>query len=123
MHHNDRSQVMIIGEEHSGMIMTKRDGESVASNETLIKIAALNFAYGSRQVLFDVSIDIPARQITAFIGPSGCGKSTLLRCLNRINDLVDGARITQGRITLGGVDINHPDLDVIALRRKVGMVF
>jgi phosphate transport system ATP-binding protein len=68
-------------------------------------------------------MDIAAREVTAFIGPSGCGKSTLLRCINRINDLVEGAAITKGNITLGGVDINHRDLDVIALRRKVGMVF
>src|SRR6187399_1692038 len=91
--------------------------------DPLLKIERLDFAYGERQVIFDVSMDIAARQVTAFIGPSGCGKSTLLRCVNRINELVDGARITRGSITLAGVDINHGDLNVIALRRKVGMVF
>ena len=91
--------------------------------DALLKISGVDFAYGARQVIHGVSMDIAPRQVTAFIGPSGCGKSTLLRCINRINDLVDGARITKGSITLGGVDINHPDLDVIALRRKVGMVF
>jgi phosphate transport system ATP-binding protein len=93
------------------------------SADALVKINGLDFAYGERQVIFDVSMDIAARQVTAFIGPSGCGKSTLLRCVNRINELVDGARITKGSITLAGVDINHRDLNVIALRRKVGMVF
>jgi phosphate transport system ATP-binding protein len=93
------------------------------ATDALVKIRDLDFAYGERQVIFDVSMDIAARQVTAFIGPSGCGKSTLLRCVNRINELVDGARITKGSITLAGVDINHRDLNVIALRRKVGMVF
>jgi phosphate transport system ATP-binding protein len=91
--------------------------------EALVRINGLDFAYGDRQVIFDVNMDIAARQVTAFIGPSGCGKSTLLRCVNRINELVDGARIIKGSITLAGVDINHRDLNVIALRRKVGMVF
>jgi phosphate transport system ATP-binding protein len=93
------------------------------ASSALVKISGLDFAYGERQVIFDVSMDIAARQVTAFIGPSGCGKSTLLRCVNRINELVDGARITKGSITLAGVDIYHRDLNVIALRRKVGMVF
>ena len=93
------------------------------ADESMISVRGMDFNYGAKQALFDISLEIPARQVTAFIGPSGCGKSTLLRCINRINDLVEGARITKGRITLGGVDINHRDLDVIALRRKVGMVF
>lgn len=93
------------------------------ATDALVKFSSVDFAYGERQVIFDVSMDIAARQVTAFIGPSGCGKSTLLRCVNRINELVDGARITKGSITLAGVDINHRDLNVIALRRKVGMVF
>jgi phosphate transport system ATP-binding protein len=99
------------------------DLNGVKAMNALVKISGLDFAYGERQVIFDVSMDIAARQATAFIGPSGCGKSTLLRCINRINELVDGARITKGNITLAGVDINHRDLNVIALRRKVGMVF
>jgi phosphate transport system ATP-binding protein len=66
---------------------------------------------------------MPTRAVTAFIGPSGCGKTTLLRCVNRMNDLVDGARITRGAIHLNGVDINAADLDVVELRRRVGMVF
>ncbi len=105
--------------------VVRRDVPSAVASvaNPLVMINELNFAYGPRQVIFDVSMDIPANQVTAFIGPSGCGKSTLLRCINRISDLVDDARITKGRITLGGVDINHRDINVIALRRKVGMVF
>ena len=61
--------------------------------------------------------------MTAFIGPSGCGKTTLLRCLNRMNDLIDGARITKGSIRIEGIDINAPGVDVVDLRRRVGMVF
>ncbi|QIF00595.1 phosphate ABC transporter ATP-binding protein PstB [Roseimicrobium sp. ORNL1] len=88
-----------------------------------VKINGVDFCYGTKQTLFDVSLEIANKEVTAFIGPSGCGKSTLLRCINRINDLIEGARITKGNITLGGVDINRQHIDVIALRRKVGMVF
>ncbi|CAN5805642.1 phosphate ABC transporter ATP-binding protein PstB [soil metagenome] len=93
------------------------------TGQPVVKVNNVNFAYSGHQVLFDINLDILKNHVTAFIGPSGCGKSTLLRCINRINDLIDGAIITKGNITLGGLDIHHPDLDVIALRRKVGMVF
>jgi len=82
----------------------------------------LSLYYGDTQALNEISLRIPARQATAFIGPSGCGKSTLLRCFNRMNDLVDGVRIT-GRIELDGHDIFAPGIDVAQLRRRVGMVF
>jgi phosphate transport system ATP-binding protein len=88
-----------------------------------ITIRELDFAYGANQVLHDVSLDVPPRAVTAFIGPSGCGKTTLLRCINRMNDLIEGARITRGSIQLDGVDISAPDVDVVDLRRRVGMVF
>ena len=88
-----------------------------------IAIENLRFNYGEKQVLHDVNLDIPAREITAFIGPSGCGKSTLLRCFNRINDRIPGARVTGGAIRVGGIDIARPDLDLQMLRRRVGMVF
>jgi phosphate transport system ATP-binding protein len=91
--------------------------------ENAIKIRDLNFAYGSNRVLHDVSLSIPARAVTAFIGPSGCGKTTLLRCLNRMNDLVDNAHISSGSITIDGVDVNSPGIDVVDLRRRIGMVF
>ena len=90
---------------------------------TMIEVENLDFYYGATQALHDITINIAAKQVTAFIGPSGCGKSTLLRCFNRMNDLVDIARIEQGQIRIHGVDIHHPDVDVIALRRQVGMVF
>ena len=78
--------------------------------------------YGTKQALFGISIDIPDRAVTAFIGPSGCGKSTFLRCINRMNDTIEGARVG-GTIKLDGEDIYAPDLDVVELRARVGMVF
>jgi phosphate transport system ATP-binding protein len=89
----------------------------------IIEIDDLDFKYGAHQVLHDVSLNIPARAVTAFIGPSGCGKTTLLRCLNRMNDLIDSAHISCGTIRIEGVDINAPEVDVVDLRRRVGMVF
>ena len=82
----------------------------------------VNVFYGKTQALHDVSIDIQKQQVTALIGPSGCGKSTFLRCLNRMNDVIDECSIT-GQITLGKQDIYAPNIDVVALRRKIGMVF
>ena len=93
------------------------------SPETMIDIHDLSFAYGNHEVLHEVSLHIPPRAVTAFIGPSGCGKTTLLRCLNRMNDLVDGAHITRGAIQIEGRDINAPEVDVVDLRRRIGMVF
>jgi len=78
--------------------------------------------YGDKQALHGVSLDIPQNEVTALIGPSGCGKSTFLRCLNRMNDTIDGARVT-GRITLDEQNIYADDLDVVELRARVGMVF
>ena len=90
---------------------------------TMIHVDDVDFAYGTQQVLHDVTLEIPPRAVTAFIGPSGCGKTTLLRCINRMNDLIDGARVTRGVIRIDGVDINAPEVDVVDLRRRVGMVF
>jgi phosphate transport system ATP-binding protein len=89
----------------------------------MIEVRDLDFAYGNNPVLHNVTLEIPARAVTAFIGPSGCGKTTLLRCINRMNDLIDGAQITRGAIRLDGIDINAPEVDVVDLRRRVGMVF
>jgi phosphate transport system ATP-binding protein len=91
--------------------------------QIMVDVRDLDFAYGGHQVLHNVTLQMPTRAVTAFIGPSGCGKTTLLRCINRMNDLVDGARITRGAIHLNGVDINAVELDVVELRRRVGMVF
>jgi phosphate transport system ATP-binding protein len=78
--------------------------------------------YGQKQAIFDISLALPEKQVTAFIGPSGCGKSTLLRCLNRMNDLIDGVRIT-GEFLVDGTNIYAPKTDVIDVRRRIGMVF
>jgi phosphate transport system ATP-binding protein len=91
-------------------------------NNPIVRIRNLNLYYGPVQALFEITMDIPRGLVTALIGPSGCGKSTLLRCLNRMNDLIDGVRTT-GMIELDGQNILDPAVDVIALRRKVGMVF
>jgi phosphate transport system ATP-binding protein len=82
----------------------------------------LDFYYGDFQALHDVNLEFQERQVTALIGPSGCGKSTYLRCLNRMNDLIPISRV-EGRILLDGEDIYDPSLDVVMLRRRVGMVF
>jgi phosphate transport system ATP-binding protein len=95
---------------------------SLAQAEPKIVLRDVNFFYGATQALFKVNIDVAPNQVTAFIGPSGCGKSTLLRCLNRLNDLIEGARL-EGRILLDGDDIYGPRVDVTDLRKRVGMVF
>jgi len=97
--------------------------EETEEDTIMIDVRDLDFAYGSNKVLHDVSLNVPAQAVTAFIGPSGCGKTTLLRCINRMNDLVEQARITRGAIHLAGIDINAPEVDVVDLRRRVGMVF
>ena len=87
-----------------------------------ISVSNLNFFYGKAQALFDISFDVPQREVVAFIGPSGCGKSTLLRTLNRMNDTIPIARV-DGNVTIDGKNIYAPGTDVVALRREVGMVF
>lgn len=87
-----------------------------------ISVENLNLYYGDNHALHDINLHIQPNEITAFIGPSGCGKSSLLRCLNRMNDLIDGCRIT-GKITLDGEDIYGDSMDVNVLRKRVGMVF
>ena len=91
--------------------------------KTMISVRELDFCYGAKQALHKVSLEIPERQVTAFIGPSGCGKTTLLRCFNRMNDLVEGARVTAGEISILGKNINDRDVDLTRLRRHIGMVF
>src|SRR3989304_973055 len=87
-----------------------------------ILVEKLNFFYGRTQALKDISVGIKENQVTAFIGPSGCGKSTFLRCLNRMNDLIPGTKVS-GKIYFDGTDIYTRDIDLSELRRKVGMVF
>ena len=88
-----------------------------------IQIENLCFSYGTKQALFDVNMDIPPNEVTALIGPSGCGKSTLLRCINRINDRIPAARVTSGSVKIHGIDVMRRDIDLLQLRRHVGMVF
>ncbi len=87
-----------------------------------IEVKNLNFYYGSNQALYDISLEIPERKVMAFIGPSGCGKSTFLRTFNRMNDTIPIAKV-DGTILIDGKDINSSSTDVVALRRKVGIVF
>jgi phosphate transport system ATP-binding protein len=87
-----------------------------------LECKGVDFYYGAAQALFGIDLQMPARQVTAFIGPSGCGKSTLLRCFNRLNDLIDNTRLT-GSIELMGQNIYERGVDVIALRKHTGMVF
>jgi len=82
----------------------------------------VDVAYSGKQALFGVDLEIPVNRVTALIGPSGCGKSTFLRCINRMNDVIEGCTV-DGEITMDGQDIYDPDLDVVQLRARVGMVF
>jgi phosphate transport system ATP-binding protein len=93
------------------------------STAAAVEIRNVSFSYGSTQALKDITLDLKKNEVTAFIGPSGCGKSTLLRCINRMNDEIVGTRITQGEILVEGINIHHPSVDVVKLRRDVGMVF
>jgi phosphate transport system ATP-binding protein len=87
-----------------------------------IRVDRLSFYYGAKRALADISMEIRAGEVTAFIGPSGCGKSTFLRTLNRMNDLIPGVRV-EGTVTIDGRNVYGAGVDVVALRRKVGMVF
>jgi phosphate transport system ATP-binding protein len=92
------------------------------SFDSAIAVQNLNFFYGGTQALFDINLQVPQKQVMALIGPSGCGKSTFLRTLNRMNDLIDGSRV-QGSVRIDGEEIYRSGVDIVALRKKVGMVF
>lgn len=97
--------------------------DAIERGTNLVSIQGLNFYYNeSAQALWDINLEVPANRVTALIGPSGCGKSTLLRCLNRMNDVIDGTR-HEGTIHLEGIEIFGSHVDAVALRRHVGMVF
>ena len=104
-------------------IQTAVRADAVAeAQRQAITLRDVQFFYGAKQVLFDIGMDIGENRVTALIGPSGCGKSTLLRCLNRLNDLIDGAHLT-GQVKVKERDLYAPGIDVIEVRRRVGMVF
>ena len=94
----------------------------VAGAPCKIAVSHMNFYYGATRALQDITIDIPANLVTAFIGPSGCGKSTFLRTLNRMNDIIPGTRV-EGDVRIDGKDIYRDSVDIVDLRRRVGMVF
>ncbi|MEJ1159303.1 phosphate ABC transporter ATP-binding protein PstB [Prosthecomicrobium sp. N25] len=102
-------------------IMVEKPGTTVEQRPK-VSARGVNVFYGEKHALKDVTIDIPEKSVTAFIGPSGCGKSTFLRCINRMNDTIPIARV-DGRIEIDGADIYDPELDVVQLRARVGMVF
>lgn len=103
-------------------VLFPQQEEAIAPPPPKISTRNLNVYYGDFHAIKDVSLDILPNHITALIGPSGCGKSTFLRCLNRMNDLIEGARV-EGSVLLDGRNVNDPHTDVVALRRRVGMVF
>ena len=103
-------------------LATGAETMSLDQETICLEVKDLELYYGDKRALHGINMKIPTKRVTAFIGPSGCGKSTLLRCFNRMNDLVDSCRI-DGQITLHDEDINASNIDISALRRKIGMVF
>src|SRR5215475_2837017 len=101
---------------------TPAAGAQTSTDTAKIELTDLDFYYGSRRVLEHIKVRIRPNEVTALIGPSGCGKSTFLRSLNRMNDIVPGARV-EGSVRIDGRDIYSPGTDIVALRRQVGMVF
>jgi len=114
------------GRKMEGRVLVDRENRQTVGNITVenprMTCRKVNVYYGTKQAIKDVSLDIGRNEVIAMIGPSGCGKSTFIRCLNRMNDTIEGCRIT-GEITLDGVDIYGKNIDVVPLRAQVGMVF
>ncbi|NUC71347.1 phosphate ABC transporter ATP-binding protein [Haloterrigena sp. SYSU A558-1] len=105
-----------------GLVDSADAGAETETDRTLLEARDLDVYYGEERALDSVDIEIPEKQVTAVIGPSGCGKSTFLRCINRMNDLVDAARV-EGELLFDGKNVYDDDVDPVALRRKIGMVF
>jgi phosphate transport system ATP-binding protein len=103
-------------------VPARADDSTLAEHPVCIDVDRLNFYYGPKRALENITIQIHRHLVTAFIGPSGCGKSTFLRTLNRMNDIIPGTRV-EGRVAIEGQDIYGPAIDVVTLRRRVGMVF
>ena len=104
------------------MIWYKMQAMQTTAGSVKIEVQNLDFYYGPKKALSNISMQMHEHEITALIGPSGCGKSTFLRCINRMNDMIDGTRV-EGTILIDGEDIYRPDMDVVSLRNKIGMVF
>lgn len=119
---NDAGTAAPVAEGNSAAAIAKPEPSPASSAPAKIRVTNLSFFYDEVQALFNNTIGIPDRHITALIGPSGCGKSTFLRALNRMNDEIPGTRV-QGEVLLDGVDIYGPTCDKVILRRRVGMVF
>ncbi len=114
---NDQSKAFTMEMDKSGSVAS-----DTVMNPHKVTSRKVSVFYGLKQALFDIDLDIPDRAVMALIGPSGCGKSTFLRCLNRMNDTIPDCRVT-GEIKVDGRDVHDPDLDVVELRGRVGMVF
>jgi phosphate transport system ATP-binding protein len=106
----------------SAVVPPTRKDTAIEAHPVMIDVKGMSFFYGEKQALFDITTQLRANLVTAFIGPSGCGKSTFLRTLNRMNDTIAGARVS-GHVRIDGKDIYGPETDVVSLRRSVGMVF
>jgi phosphate transport system ATP-binding protein len=102
--------------------LTRPQSTTVGDQPVKIDVDRLNFYYGTKRALHEISVQLRANLVSAFIGPSGCGKSTFLRTLNRMNDIIPGTRV-EGKVRIDGVDVYDPRIDVVGLRRRVGMVF
>jgi phosphate transport system ATP-binding protein len=108
--------------DHSVRLSSPADDDARDNGRHVFDIDGLSVFYGSFRAVREVTLPIPQHQITALIGPSGCGKTTVLRCLNRMNDLIEGARV-EGKILYHGVDLYEPTVDAVEVRRRIGMVF
>src|ERR1700733_2852182 len=102
---------------------SRLSASSAALGRPIVDVRQVDFCYRTQKALHGINLQIPEKKVTAFIGPSGCGKSTLLRCFNRMNDLIDQARVTAGEIRIDDANINSSAVDVTELRKRVGMVF
>jgi phosphate transport system ATP-binding protein len=124
MTHNQETDTAAMNMSTSQFIEDQIAAGGRQSNEMKTRVTArdVNVFYSAKQALFDVSVNVPDKAVIAFIGPSGCGKSTFLRCLNRMNDTIEGCRV-EGEIRLDGQDVYDPKIDVVELRARVGMVF
>ena len=103
-------------------VQTESNGRAAPSNRTAVAARDLNVYYGDEQAIDGVTMEVPENRVTALIGPSGCGKSTFLRCINRMNDMIEVCRV-EGAVEFAGKNVYDDDVDPVALRRKIGMVF